>query len=136
MLPSSVQTIKAGQLVSSSVIEVTFRNTRSDSPLGEDDDDGEEAMILPVTSFPHPHRLSTIIEEDGEVVEGSPRPETEYENQDDMSDAETIRPSGTLDHLGPAKDDTGRGGRLCCVNHGDFPCESSPHVQTDHRMSI
>jgi hypothetical protein len=135
-LPSSVQIIEAGQLVSSSVIEVTFRNTRSDSPPGEDGDDGEEAIVVPVTSFPHPHRLSTITEEDEEVAEDSPRPEIGYEDQDDMSDAETIRPSGTLGYLGPAKDDAGRGGRLCCVNHGDFLCESSPHVQTDHRMSI
>ena len=73
-LPSSVQIIKAGQLVSSSVIEVTFRDTCSDSPPGEDDDDGEEAIIAPITSFPHPHRLSTITEEDEEVAEDSPRP--------------------------------------------------------------
>lgn len=134
-LPSSMQIIKAGRLVSS-VIEVTFRNTRSDSPPRENDDDGEEAIIVPITSFPHPHRLSTISEEDEEVAGDSPRPEIGYEDQDDMSDAETIRPPGTLAHLGPAKEDAGRDGRLCCVNHGDFPCESSPHGQTDHRMSI
>jgi hypothetical protein len=127
-LPSSVQIIKAGQLVSSSVIEVTFRHTRSDPPPGEDDDDGEGAIIVPITSFPHPHRLFPIAEEDEEVVEGSPRPEIGYEDQHDMSDAETIRPSGTLAHLGSAKEDAGRDGRLCCVNHGDFPCGSSRHV--------
>jgi len=134
-LPSSVQINKAIQLVSSSVVEVAFRNTRSDSPPGEDDDDGEEAVIVPVISFPHPHRLSTIIEEDEEVMEDSPRPEIEYEDQDDTSDAETIRPSGTLAHLGPVND-AGSDGRLGCANHGDFPCESSPHVQTDRRISI
>ena len=51
-----------------------------------------------------------------------------------MSDAETIRP-GTLARIGPAKEVAGRDGRLCCVNYGDFR-ESSPHVQTNHRMSI
>jgi len=48
---------------------------RALTPTGEDDDDGEEAITLPVMSFSHPYRLSTIIEEDGEVVVDSPRPE-------------------------------------------------------------
>ena len=48
---------------------------RALTPTGEDDDDGKEAITLPVMSFPHPHRLSTIIEEDGEVVVDSPMPE-------------------------------------------------------------
>jgi len=75
-LPSPVQINKVIPLVSSSVVEVTFRNTRSDSPPGEDDDDGEETIIVPIaSSFPHPHRLSTIFEEDEEVVEDSFGPE-------------------------------------------------------------
>ena len=132
----SVQINKAIQLISSSVVEVTFRTTRSDSPPGEDDDEGEEAIIVPVASesFPHPHRLSTIIEEDEEAVEVSPRSEIGYEDRDDASDAETIRPSSTLAHFG-LENDAGSDGRLCCANHGDFPCEFSPYVQTDRRMS-
>jgi hypothetical protein len=94
-LPSSVHVNKTVHLISSSVVEVTFRNTCSDSPPGEDDDYGEEAIIIPVTSFPHPHCLSPIIEADEGA--GSPGPDPEYEeDQDDTSDTETIRPSRVL----------------------------------------
>jgi hypothetical protein len=84
------------RLISSSVVEVTFRKTCSGSPLEEDNDDIEEVVIIPVTSFPHPHRLSTITEEDEPVeveMEDLPGPETGYAEQDDMSDTETIRAS-------------------------------------------
>jgi len=134
-LPSSVQINKAIQLVPSSVVGVTFRNTRSDSPPGEDDDDGEGAIIVPIASFPHPHRLLTIFEEDEEVVEDSPGPKIGYEDQDDARSAGPFGPSSTLAHLGPAND-AGSDGQLGCANHGDFACESSLHFQTDRRMSI
>lgn len=68
------------QLNSSSVVEVTLRNTRPDSHLREDHGDGEEAIIIPFTPFPHPHLLSPIIEED----------------EDESSDTETIRPSTSI----------------------------------------
>jgi len=134
-LPSSVHVIKTVQLISSSVVEVTFRNTRSDSPPGEDDDDGEEAIIIPVTSFPHPHRLSPIIEADEGA--GSPGPETEYEeDQDDTSDTETIRPSTrsvlTLPRL--AVDTEFEGPFGYAEQHGVLG-EYSPGV-TDRRMSL
>jgi hypothetical protein len=65
------------QLISSSVVEVTLRNTRPNSLLREDHGDGEEAIIVPASPFPHPHLLSPIIEGD----------------EDETSDTETIRPS-------------------------------------------
>jgi hypothetical protein len=107
------------RLVSPSVVDVTFRNNRSESPPGgngEDNDDGEETVIIPVTPFPHPHRLSPITEEIEpiETEEDSPSPETGDEDQDDMSDTETIRPS----------------------NSSLLAGECRPHVQTDRRMSI
>jgi hypothetical protein len=106
------------RLVSPSVVEVTFRNNRSESPQGEngeDNDGGEEAIIIPVTPFPHPHRLSPITEENEpiETEEDSLSPGTGDEDQDDMSDTETIRPSNS-----------------------SLAGECRPHVQTDRRMSI
>jgi len=106
---------KAIQLVSSAAVEVTFRTMHSDSPPGEDDDHGEDAIIVPVTSFPHPHRLSTIIEEDEEVVDDSPRPDIGWEDQDDTSCAETIRPSSTLAHFGPVNN-AGSDAQLGCTS--------------------
>jgi len=106
---------KAIQLVSSAAVEVTFRTMHSDSPPGEDDDHGEDAIIVPVTSFPHPHRLSTIIEEDEEVVDDSLRPDIGWEDQDDTSCAETIRPSSTLAHFGPVND-AGSDAQLGCMS--------------------
>ncbi len=76
--------------MSSSMVEVTFRNTHPDSLLlGEECGDGEEAII--VTPFPHPHLLSPIIEEDEDDRSSSPGMDSE--DEDDMSDTETIRPS-------------------------------------------
>ncbi|KAI0282857.1 hypothetical protein BGY98DRAFT_1094168 [Russula aff. rugulosa BPL654] len=42
------------QLISSSVVEFTLRNTRPDPFPEEDHGDGEEAIFIPVTPFPHP----------------------------------------------------------------------------------
>jgi hypothetical protein len=125
---------KTVQLISSSVVEVTFRNTHSDSPLGEDGDDGEEAIIIPVTSsFPHPHRLSPIIE--GDEGAGFPDPETEYEeDQDDTSDTETIRPSSVL-ILPRLAVDTGFDGPFGYAERHDVLGEYSPGV-TDRRTSL
>jgi hypothetical protein len=124
-LPSSVQINEAISFFSSSVVEVTFGNTRSVFLHGEDDDDGEEAIIVPIaSSFLRPYRLSTIFEEDEEVVEDSPGPKIGYEDSDDASSAEPFGPSSTLAHLGPAND-AGSDGRLPvdCANHGDLACE-------------
>jgi len=76
-LPSLVHINSETQFISSSVVEVTLRNTRPDSLPRDDHGDGEEAISVPVASFPHPHLLSPIIEED----------------EDETSDTETIRPS-------------------------------------------
>jgi hypothetical protein len=127
-LPSSVHIDKEIRFVSASVVEVTFRNTRPDSP-GEDHDDSEEAIVIPVTSFPHPHLLSTIIEED-EEEEDSAGSETCYEDEDEMSDTETIRPSRTYLQLSVDAEVEEPFGNAW---HG---YEFSPCVQTDRRMSI
>lgn len=126
-LPSSVHINKDIRFVSSSVVEVTFRNTRPDSP-GEDDGDGEEEIIIPVTPFPHPHLLSTIIEEDEE--EDSAGSETCYEDEGEMSDTETIRPSSTCLQLSMDAEVEEPFGNAWHYY------ESSPCVQTDRRMSI
>ena len=76
-LPSLVHNNREIQLISSSAVEIAFRNTCPDSLPREDYGDGEELVINPVTPFPHPHLLSPIIEED----------------EDETSDTETIRPS-------------------------------------------
>ena len=78
---------------SSSVVEVSFTNTRPDSdPLPEEDHgDEEEAILTPVTPFPHPHRLCTIIEEVED--EESATAKRCSEDEDEASDTETIRPS-------------------------------------------
>ena len=78
--PSILHINREIQLISSSVFEVTLRNPRPDSLPREDHGDGEEAIIIPVKSFPHPHLLSPIIEED----------------EEDTSDTETIRPSTSV----------------------------------------
>jgi hypothetical protein len=75
--PSILHINREIQLISSSVFEVTLRNPRPDSLPREDHGDGEEAIIIPVKPFPHPHLLSPIIEED----------------EEETSDTETIRPS-------------------------------------------
>ncbi|KAF8270519.1 hypothetical protein EI94DRAFT_777188 [Lactarius quietus] len=92
------------RFISSSEVEVTFRNTYSDSPLEEDDADGEEVIILPVlpctsSSFPHPHCLSTIPEEDEDEDGHSLTPDAEDDDEespeddyeDETSSVETIR---------------------------------------------
>lgn len=89
------------RFISSSEVEVTFRNTYPDSPLGEDDDDDdddEEVIILPVlpcisSSFPHPHYLSTILEEDEDEGGDSFSLDATYDDEDDTSSVETIRVS-------------------------------------------
>ena len=94
-LPSLVHISKEIRLISSSVVEITFGNTRPNSFPGEDhedeDHDDEEAILSPDPSFPHPHLLSTIIEEDEEEEASSP--EGDSEDEDELSDTETIRPS-------------------------------------------
>ena len=90
------------QFISSSEVEVTFRNTYPDSPTGEDDDDEEEVIIIPVlrrssSSFPHPHCLTTIPEEaDEDEGGGSFGLDETYDDEDasyedDTSSVETIR---------------------------------------------
>ena len=124
----SVHINKTIRLISSSMVEVTFRNTYPDSPPGEDHD--EEVVNIPIRTFPHPHRLSTIIEEDEQV--DSPNLETTYEGESDTSDTETIRPSSISACHQPdaAMDWTSGAGRR------DSPRESSPCFRTDRRMSI
>jgi hypothetical protein len=127
-LPSSVHINKTIRLISSSVVEVTFRNTYPGSPPGENDN--EEAINIPIATFPHPHRLSPIIEEDEEG--NSSGLETACEDEDDTSDTETIRPSSisVRPRLDAGIDWTS--GTECC----DLPRESSPCFRTDRRMSI
>lgn len=93
------------RFISSSEVEVTFRNTYPDSPAGEDDDDSddddEEVIILPVlprtsSSFPHPHCLSTIPEEDEDEGGYSFSLDETYDDEDDTSSVETIRCTRTL----------------------------------------
>ena len=91
------------RFISSSEVEVSFRNTYPDSPTGEDDDDEdeEEVIIIPIlrrtsSSFPHPHCLSTIPEEDEDDGEGSFGLDETYDDEDasygdDTSSIETIR---------------------------------------------
>lgn len=78
--PSILYINREIQLISSSVFEATLKNPRPDSPTREDHGDGEEAIIIPVKPFPHPHLLSPIIEED----------------EEETSDTETIRPSTSV----------------------------------------
>jgi hypothetical protein len=82
------------QLISSSVVEFTLRNTRPDPFPEEDHGDGEEAIFIPVTPFPHPHLLSPIIEQDED--DGSFGLEMDPEDEDEASDTETIRPSTSI----------------------------------------
>jgi hypothetical protein len=90
-LPSFVNISKEIRLISSSVVGVT---SRPDSLPGEDHGDGEEVITFPVSPFPHPHRLVTIIEEDED--DESPSPERDSEDGDETSDTETICPSIVL----------------------------------------
>jgi hypothetical protein len=84
------------------VVEDSSRNICSGSPLREYDDDCEGAIVTPVTPFPHPHRLSTIIEEDEEkafeedTLSLETGDEAWDEAPDDMSDTEAIRPSTSV----------------------------------------
>ena len=76
LLPSIAHINSEIQSISTSVVEVTLRDARPDSLPRDDYGDGEEAIIVPVASYPHPHLLSPIIEQD----------------EDETSDTETIRP--------------------------------------------
>jgi hypothetical protein len=80
------------QLISSSVVEVTLRNTRLDSFPRDNHGDEEQAIII--TPFPHPHFLSPIIEEYED--DGSSSREMSSEDEDETSDTETIRPSTSV----------------------------------------
>jgi hypothetical protein len=81
------------------VNKITFRNTGPDSLSGESHGDREEAVIIPVTPFPHPHLLSPIIEEDEVDESSSPEMNSEDEDEDEeTSDTETIHPSSILLH--------------------------------------
>jgi len=88
-LPSLVHINREIQLMSSSMVEVTLRNSHPESLPREYE--GEEAIIIPVTPFPHPHLLSPIIEENED--DRSSRSEMDSEDEDETSDTETIRPS-------------------------------------------
>ena len=82
------------RLISSTEIEVSF-NSYPDSPPGEDDADDEEVIVIPVLpwtspSFPHPHVLFTIPEEDDEDEHSS------YDDEDETSSVETVRPTHML----------------------------------------
>jgi hypothetical protein len=119
-LPSLVHISKEIRLISSSVVEITFGNTRPNSFPGEDhedeeDDDEEEAILSPDPSFPHPHLLSTIIEEDEDEEASSP--EGDSEDEDELSDTETIRPSRSPDCRW-AQESMGR------AKHSNLPCEA------------
>jgi hypothetical protein len=140
-LPSPVHTNEEIRHTSTSVVQVTCRNTRPDSP-GDDHGDGEQATIIPAGIFqkpyPHPHRLSPIIEEEG-GEEDCPSPEMGCEDEDDTSDAETIRPSTFFPRPRPELRDSedagmdGPSGRSSPLPRG----ESTARVQTDRRrMSI
>jgi len=81
------------RFISSSEVEVTFSNTYPDSPLGEDDADDEEVIVIPIlprvsSSFPHPHCLSSIPEEDEDEDGHS---DGTYDDEDETSSVETIR---------------------------------------------
>ena len=90
-LPSLVQIMNKGIRPTSSVVEVSFMNSRPDPLPEEDHGDEEEAMLNPVAPFPHPHRLCTIIEE---VEDDESTTAKRYsEDEDEASDTETIRPS-------------------------------------------
>jgi hypothetical protein len=143
-LPSPVHTNEEIRHTSTSVVQVTCRNTRPDSP-GDDHGDGEQATIIPAGIFqkpyPHPHRLSPIIEEEGE--EDCPSPETgcEDEDEDDTSDAETIRPSTFFPRPGLRERDSEDAGMDGPSGRSSFPFplprgESTARVRTDRRMSI
>ena len=96
-LPSLLHINKEVRAISSSMLEDTFRRTTRPSSLPCEDDgeaQGEAVVIVsPDPSFPHPHLLSTIIEEDGDEEPSSP--ERDSEDEDEMSDTETIRPSSS-----------------------------------------
>jgi hypothetical protein len=127
-LPPFVHINRTIRLISSSVVEVTFRNTYPDSPPGEDDD--EEVVNIPISTFPHPHRLSPILEEDEEYDFSDV--ETVCEGGLDASDAETIRPSSIsfCPRLDAGIDWTS------CAERYDSSCESNLCFRTDRRMSI
>ncbi|KAI9455660.1 hypothetical protein F5148DRAFT_388406 [Russula earlei] len=91
-VPSSANINNTRRLFSPSVVVVALWNARPDSPPGGNDCDDEEVIMVPSASFPHPHRLATIIEEE----EDPPSPESDDEDEDDTSDTETIRPSSVL----------------------------------------
>ena len=117
-----VQIDKTMRLISSTEVEVTFRITYHDSPPGEDNADDEEVIVIPTlpctsSSFPHPHLLSPIPEED--------------EGEDDKtSGVETVRFSGIS---ACARPDTG----LVWASGGvEHLCESSACVRSDRRMSF
>jgi hypothetical protein len=122
-LPSLVHVNREIQLILSSVVEVSSRNTRPDSLPREDHVDGEEAIIIPVTPFPHPHLLSPILEED----------------EDETSDTETICPSTSILARPRLSVDIG-------IDWGIWQCKAqqcpmslqhfSSRAQSDRRMSV
>lgn len=91
-LPSLLHINKEIRVISSSMLEDTFRRTTRPNSL-PCEDDGGVVIVSPDPSFPHPHLLSTIIEEDGDEEPSSPERDSEDEDEDETSDTETIRPS-------------------------------------------
>ncbi|KAH9036115.1 hypothetical protein EDB85DRAFT_795377 [Lactarius pseudohatsudake] len=126
---------KAMGLTSSSGLGVSLRNTYPDSPLGEDSADDDGVIVIPVlpytsSSFPHPHLLSTIPEENEDEGGHSSSPDTTYEDEDETSDTETIR---FISVSTRARLDTAHVWASDGVEH---LCEPSPRVASDRRTSI
>ncbi|KAH9021233.1 hypothetical protein EDB84DRAFT_1513279 [Lactarius hengduanensis] len=126
---------KAMGLTSSSGLGVSLRNTYPDSPLGEDNADDDGVIVIPVlpytsSSFPHPHLLSTIPEENEDEGGHSSSPDTTYEDEDETSDTETIR---FISVSTRARLDTAHVWASDGVEH---LCEPSPRVASDRRTSI
>jgi hypothetical protein len=104
-----VQINKVVRIISSTEVEITFRITYHDPPPGEDNADDGEVIVIPALprtspSFPHPHLLFPIPEED--------------DDEDETSSFETVRASIPA----CARPDTG----LVYASDGvEHPCESS-----------
>ncbi|KAH9012797.1 hypothetical protein EDB84DRAFT_1534778 [Lactarius hengduanensis] len=132
---NSRQSTLADSSYSSSGLGVSLRNAYPDSSLGEDNADDDGVIVIPVlpytsSSFPHPHLLSTIPEENEDEGGHSSSPDTTYEDEDDTSDTETIR---FISVSTRARLDTAHVWASDGVEH---LCEPSPRVASDRRTSI
>lgn len=132
---NSRQSTLADSSDSSSGLGVSLRNTYPDSPLGEDNADDDGVIVIPVlpytsSSFPHPHLLSTIPEENEDEGGHSSSPDTTYEDEDETSDTETIR---FISVSTRARLDTAH---VWASDGVDHLCEPSPRVASDRRTSF